>query len=438
MEIRFTRISSLEDEAAQSLMGRAQHSSNAQLEETVQRIVEAVRTGGDSALVGFAKEFDGIEMDPSELRVTEAEFETALNRIDATTKQALDRAVTNIRKHHEALLPKGDLLLEVAPGVLTGERYRPIESVGLYVPQGKGRFPSVMVMLGVPASLAGVPDITVCSPPGPDGTIDDATLYVAHLCGLKNVFKTGGAQAVAALAFGTDTIPKVGRILGPGNQYVTKAKQLVYGEVDPGTPAGPSELIVLTDETADPKTAAIELLVEAEHGSDSASLLVTNSEEVAKKVSELLPDLVNELPEPRRKFCTDVLAGFGGIVVTTDSVLAVDFVNAWAPEHLRILTKDPWSYMDRIDNAGELLLGESSSVAFGNYVAGVNAIIPTGQMAKFHSNVGVEDFLKRSSFVHVSEQAAEDLWADTSHLADYEGFPSHSRAARWAGTRSTS
>jgi histidinol dehydrogenase len=326
---------------------------------------------------------------------------------------------------------------EVAPGVLSGERVTPIASAGLYVPRGKGSFPSVMLMLCTPAVIAGVPRLAVCTPPGPDGSVDAASLVAARICGVETVYKVGGAQAIAALAYGTETVHRVDKIVGPGNQYVSMAKRLVYGVVDPGPPAGPSESIVLADSSAEPAVVAHEWLVEAEHGPDSAALLVTDSADLADAVQKLVVDLVAALPDQRRAFVTSVLAGYGGVVLTADLAASVDFVNEYAPEHLRVLCQNPFELLPRISNAGEVLLGPYTSIPFGNFAIGLNAILPTGGHARSYSCVGVHTFLKYSSFAYVSAEGAREIAPTALELAKWEGFPAHEAAARHALERGT-
>jgi histidinol dehydrogenase len=409
------------------LLTRVQQARSDEVERVVAEVVDAVRERGDEALIHYTKAFDGADLDA--LRVPEADIETARDRIDGDLAGAITTAIENIRAHHSAQVPSAPWFKEVRPGVLSGERWTPIASAGLYVPRGKGSFPSVMAMLGMPATIAGVPEIAVCTPPGPDGTVDAASLFAAELCGIRAIYRVGGAQAIAALAFGTETIPRVSKVVGPGNQYVTAAKRLLYGQIDPGPPAGPSESIVLCDGSADPEVAARELLVEAEHGPDSAALLVTDDRALADAVQALLPSLLEQLPEWRRRFCEQVLAGYGGIVVAPSADAAIDFVNDYAPEHLHVLTRDVFSTLNRIRHAGEVLLGPSTSIAMGNYCIGVNAILPTGGFARSYSCVGVADFMKRSSFAYVGDAGVGEMGRAAALLAEYEGFPAHAAAA---------
>jgi histidinol dehydrogenase len=361
-----------------------------------------------------------------ELRVPASEFDAADGELDGELKEAIRYAVENIRSHHEAQRPEPRWTKEIRPGVTSGERWTPI---------AKGSFPSVMAMLSVPAAVAGVPRVAVCTPPGPDGRVDAAALYTARLSGVDTVYRVGGAQAIAALAYGTESIARVEKIVGPGNRYVTLAKRLVYGQVDPGLPAGPSESIVLADDSADPEIAARELMVEAEHGPDSAALLVTTSTEVADRVEQLLPGLAEALPDWRREFVEAVLSGYGGIVVAPSLDDAIAFSNDYAPEHLHVLAREPYEVLDRLEHAGEVLLGESTSIAFGNYAIGLNAILPTGGFARGYSCVGVADFMKRSSFAQVTDEGVPDISRTAVRLAEYEGFPAHAEAADYVRRR---
>ncbi|MGI5148636.1 histidinol dehydrogenase [Plantactinospora sp. CA-294935] len=405
------------------------------VEADVRAIVGDVRERGDAGLLAQTARLDGVTLSPAALKVTDEEFEAAEAAVSPAVRDALVSAIANIRHHHEAQLPASSWMQEVRPGVLVGERWTPITSVGLYVPRGKGSFPSVMTMLCAPAVIAAVPEVAVCTPPGPDGSVDAASLVAAALCGVRTIYKMGGAQAIAAFAYGTESVRRVEKIVGPGNEYVSTAKRLVYGEVDPGLPAGPSESVVLCDGAADPEIAARELLVEAEHGSNSAALLVTHSVALADAVEKLLPDLVDALPEQRREYCTAVLSGYGGIVLTTDLAASVRFVNEYAPEHLRVLVTNPFELLPKLDNAGEVLLGENTSIPFGNFAVGVNAILPTGGTARSQSCVGTIDFMKRSSFAYVSDEGVAEVGPTAVTLATYEGFPAHAAAAQFVVDR---
>jgi histidinol dehydrogenase len=428
-------LASLGPEQRRELLARVQQADPGEAGEVVAEIVAAVRERGDEAVAEYTRKLDGADLAAVGMTVTPEEFDRAEAELAADVKDAIRYAVENIRSHHEAQLPEPRWSKEIRPGVTSGERWTPIASAGLYVPRGKGSFPSVMAMLTVPATVAGVPRVVVCTPPDADGSVDRAALFAARLSGIDTVYRVGGAQAIAALAYGTESIARVEKIVGPGSRYVTLAKRLVYGQVDPGLPAGPSESIVLCDETADPEIAARELMVEAEHGPDSAALLVTSSPELADRVEAIVPDLAAKLPDWRREFVEAVLAGFGGIVVAPSFDEAIEFSNDYAPEHLHVIARDPFEVLDRLEHAGEVLLGETTSIAYGNYAIGLNAILPTGGFARGYSCVGVPDFMKRSSFALVSPEGVADVGRAAVSLARYEGFPAHAEAADYVRRR---
>jgi histidinol dehydrogenase len=328
-------------------------------------------------------------------------------------------------------MPHEQWFTQVAPGVMVGEKITPITNVGLYVPRGKGAFPSVMYMLATPASIAGVPRIVVCTPPAPDGSVDPASLVAADLCGVHEIYRVGGAQAIAALAYGTQSIARVRKITGPGNPYVSAAKRLLYGTVDVGLPAGPSESILLADDSADPELVARDLLIEAEHGGDSSSLLVTDSRALIDTVLSLLPDKMAALPEWRQAFCRtgfESPQGTGGLVLAANMHDAIDFVNEYAPEHLEVQVREPFALLPDLKNAAEILIGPYTPYCTGNYAVGTNAILPTGGFAHTFSCTSVYDFLKRTGLAYVTEEGYPSLGETVRRLAEFEGFPAHANA----------
>ena len=402
-------------------------------QDTVSPIIKNVRENGDKAIIEYNRQFDKALMKEADLKVSEEEFAKGEESLDKSIKEVIEASAANIKKFHQAQMPDEMWFTQISDGILAGEKITPISSVGLYVPRGKGSFPSVMLMLCIPAVIAKVADIIVCTPPTPEGTVDDASLFTAKLCGIKDIYKVGGAQAIAAMAFGTETVKKVDKVIGPGNAYVSAAKRLLYGRIDVGTPAGPSESIILCDESTDPKIAALDLMIEAEHGPDSAALLVSHSQELADSVKKILPDYINDLPEKRREFCKTVLSNYGGIVLTENLEESIQFVNDFAPEHLEVLVKDPMLALPKIVNAGEILLGPHTPITIGNFSLGVNAILPTGGFAKTFSCVTVYDFLKRSSIGYLSEEGYRSIKDIAEKFAEYEGFPSHANAIRKRG-----
>ena len=397
--------------------------------EGAQPIVEAVRREGDAALQRFAREFDKVQAKEMSLRATEEEFERAFKEIDPAVRRAIDYAIGNIRRFHEAQKPEEMWLKEVRPGAFAGDRIRAIDSVACYVPRGKGSFPSVVMMTTIPAKVAGVPRIVVITPPGPDGRVDTGTLVAARLVGIEEIYKCGGAAGVAAVAYGTETVPRCLKIVGPGSPWVVAAKRLLSTVIDPGTPAGPSECIILADGSVKGALAALDLIVESEHGPDSSAYLVTDSREVAEAARAALPRYWAEMEPGRARFSEAVLCGaHGGIVLTRDFDMAVDFVNAYAPEHLEILAAEPMVVLGRIRNAGEILLGERTPVTLGNFVLGPNAVLPTGGAARTASPLSVFDFMKRTSVGYVTQAAYGELATHAHALARYESFDGHARA----------
>jgi len=397
--------------------------------ESVEPIIKAVKEEGDRALVRFARELDRAELTPDAIKVRSEEFDKALETVAADVIEAISFAADNIRVFHEGQRPEPMRMREVRPGVFCGEKINPIPSVACYVPRGKGSFPSVVLMTTIPAVVAGVPRIGILTPPGPDGRVDSATLVAARQAGVTEIYKSGGAQAVAAAAYGTATIPKFDKIVGPGSPWVVAAKRLLADEIDPGTPAGPSESIVFADHTADGRLAALDLIIESEHGPDSSAFLVTSSMEVADRAMKAIPDYWQSLGETRKKFSATVLCGpHGGIVLARDEDACIRFINDYAPEHLMIHSREPFKYLGAVKHAGEILLGRDTPFTLGNYVLGPNAVLPTSGAARIHSPLGVHDFIKTSGIGYVTSDAY-DLMAKHAHtLAVYEGFDGHALA----------
>jgi histidinol dehydrogenase len=398
-------------------------------EDKVRAIIEAVVKDGDKALAEFARAFDKAPLEPSQIAATEADFAAAEKALDPKLRAAMEFAADSIRRFHEIQKPTEMWLSEIRPGVFAGDRVRPIPSAACYVPRGKGAFPSVALMTSIPAKVAGVKSVVIVTPPGPDGTIDDATLVAARMAGVDRVYKAGGAQAVAAVAHGTETIPKCAKIIGPGSPWVAAAKRMVSHVIDTGTPAGPSELIILADDTADGRLAGLDLLIEAEHGPDSSAFLVTWSRRVAEEARAAIPDYWKKMGEQRVEFSSTVLSGpIGGIVLARDEAEAIAFVNDYAPEHLEILAKEPFRYLGLIEHAGEILLGQHTPVTLGNFVVGPNHVLPTGGWARTASPVSVFDFIKRTSIAYVTERGYPELAFHARTIATYEGFEAHANA----------
>ncbi|MEE9293694.1 MAG: histidinol dehydrogenase [Phycisphaerae bacterium] len=395
-------------------------------------IVEDVRRDGDRAVLAMTARFDGVELTADRLRVSADEFDRAEKDVPADMKDAVKRVVRNIRTFHAPQLRRGDRWLEVERGVWCGERLTPIDAVCLYVPRGRGSFSSVACMLGVPAVLAGVPRLIICTPPGPDGTVDAATLYAARLLGIGEVYRVGGAQAVAAVAYGTQTIPRCDKIVGPGNAYVSAARRLLADVIDPGPPAGPSESLLICDESADAENAAWNLMIEAEHGENSTAVLLTHVAELGRLVADAVGRCVGELTPDRRAFVQEVLARRGGVLVTKSLDESIEFANRFAAEHVALMVADPWTVLPLLTNAGEILFGDFPIISLANYAMGINAVLPTGGWARTASGVSVHDFLKRTAMGFVTADGLAGLRKTVPVMSMDEGFSAHHQALlRW-------
>lgn len=429
MTIAFYRWKDTPPNAQVKIMRRGQADIDAVVTQ-IRPIVEDVHDYGDDSLRRYAKKF-GCPNLPN-IKATEEEFERAEHALSEDVKNAIRYCAANVQKFHEEQMRRVEKhwMVEIAPGIHAGEQVTPIDSVGLYVPRGKGAFPSTMYMLCIPAVIAGVKNIAVVTPPKNDGTADDASLFTARLCGVNNVYKVGGAQAIAALAYGTQSVPRVCKVLGPGSPYVQAAKQLLFGILDPGMPACSSESVILCDETADPHNTCLDMLNEAEHGEDSAVLLVTHDGNLATYVEQNLPKYIDDLPEPHRTICEKVMRGFGGVILTESLDDSIAFTNEYAPEHLHVKVGKPDDIVPRLKNAGEILIGEYTPSTLGNYGIGVNHVLPTGGFAHSYSCTSVWDFLKRTSLSAVDAQGFANLRGPVETLTNYEGFPAHGDVLR--------
>ena len=409
------------------------------LHSSVAKIVADVREHGDAAVVRALSRFDGVDSEPARLRVGEDEVAAARAAIDQATLRAIRVGMDNIRRYNERVLRDADWEEELSPGVVVGERCSPIASAGLFVPSGKGSFPSVLMQIGTPAVVAGVTEIAVAVPPtrGRGEEVDPAVLVVAGELGLRNVFRVNGPAGIAALAFGTESIPRVGRVVGPGSPAVAAAQIQVqrYG-CSTVMLFGPSEAIVIADEHQDPRLVAADLLNEAEHGPDSAALLVTPSEELVEQVSRHVDEALAELPQPRRDYAASAISKYGGAIIVRDLEEAVAFTNEYAPEHLLVATLNPDEQLAGLRNAGEILLGDTPIVA-ANLTIGVPATLPTGGFARFSSGVTARTFTKTSSIARTTTDALERLAPSILALCEHEGFPAHARSIhlRREGTR---
>ena len=424
------------DEATKSRIFKRAQADIDSVIELVKPIIEDVRDHGDEALKRCAAKFEKAEI--SSIAATPEEFDEAEKLLDEELKTAIQHCIRNVHKFHEEQMRRAQKdahwMIEIEPGVYAGEQISPIDSVGLYVPRGKGAFPSALYMLAVPAVIAGVPNIAVVSPPTPEGKTDAATLYTAKLCGISQVYKAGGAQGIAALAYGTESVPAVKKVLGPGSPFVAAAKRILSDIMDPGMPAGPSESIVLADESANPHNTIYDILNEAEHGEDSAALLITHNKALADYVNKHMPDIIEALPEPRRTICRKVMRagqnGYGGIILTENLEQSLAVANEYAAEHLHLKIKNGEEISRKIKHAGEILIGEYTPSSLGNYGIGVNHVLPTGGWAHTYSCTSVWDFLKRTSISRCTREGLESLQKSVLTLTDYEDFPAHGEVLR--------
>lgn len=395
--------------------------------ETVRQIVEAIRTEGDAALLRYTEQLDRVRLDASSLRVTQEEIEAAYDKVDAAFLTAIREAAVNIRAFHEKQMRNSWMDLQ-PDGTMLGQILRPLKRVGVYVPGGKAAYPSSVLMNVIPAQVAGVPEIVMVTPPSTGGKqgIDPYILVAAAEAGVKEMYRVGGAQAIAALAYGTATIAPVDKICGPGNIYVALAKRIVFGAVDIDSIAGPSEIVVLADEGANASYIAADLLSQAEHDEMASAILVTPSEklgaEVAAEVERQLATL------PREAIARASIDSYGAVLLVDSVEAGIAVVNKLAPEHLEVLTEDPMSLLGLIENAGAIFLGPYSSEPVGDYFAGPNHIIPTNGTARFSSPVNVDDFLKKSSLIYYSKEALLKNGSSIMTLARHEGLEAHARA----------
>lgn len=403
---------------------RAAASSEA--EETVRPILAEVREEGDPALLKYAQRFDGAALTPATLRVTPEEIERAPDHLVPEALEALRLAAGRIESFHRRQLPDSWVLTE--EGAVLGQLCRPLDAVGIYIPGGKAVYPSTVLMNGVPAAVAGVKRRVICTPVTSDLVVHPAVLVAATLAGITEIYKVGGAQAIAALAYGTASIPRVDKIVGPGNIYVATAKRLVAGVVGIDSIAGPTEVVVVADEAADPAYVAADLLAQAEHDEMAMSLCITVSGAVAENVAAELGRQLNDLP--RRRIAEASLSKNGAILLVPTLEAAFRLVNGIAPEHVELHCDNPWSHLDRIRHAGAIFLGPYSPEALGDYLAGPNHVLPTGGTARFASPLSVEDFLHRTSLVHFTEEGLRRLGGPAMTLASLEELDGHARAVR--------
>ncbi len=396
-------------------------------EQGVAEILDHVRSEKDAAVFAYTEKFDGAKIDTSNIKVTEEEIKEAYELVGEELTGIIRKALFNIRDYHER--QRQNSWFESKPnGTMLGQKVTPLQRVGVYVPGGKAAYPSSVLMNIAPAKAAGVDEIVMVTPPGKDGKVTPTTLVAAHEAGADVVYKVGGAQAIAALAYGTESIPKVDKIVGPGNIYVALAKRAVYGHVSIDAIAGPSEILVIADETANPRYVAADLLSQAEHDELASAILVTTSQELAEKVSEEVDGFLKELS--RSEIIRKSLDNYGYILIADTMEEVIDIANEIASEHLEIQTKNPYDIMTRIRNAGAIFIGEYSSEPLGDYFAGPNHVLPTNGTAKFFSPLSVDDFIKKSSIIAYSQEALGAIHTDIEKFAEAEHLTAHANSIK--------
>jgi histidinol dehydrogenase len=417
-------LTELTTERRQAILRRSQEDVS-QVLEVVAPILAAVRRDGDAESLRQHQQFKA-DITAADLLATDEEIETAYRVLDPKVLAALKTAAANIGTFHQAQRERQMWAMEVQPGILAGRLTRPLERVGCYIPGGLASYPSSALMNIIPAKVAGVAEIMAATPPGPEMAVNPATLVAAHLAGAQKLFKIGGPWAIGSMAYGTGLVPRVDKIVGPGNKYVTAAKLLVFGQVDIDCPAGPSEALILADDTAEGRYVAVDFLSQVEHDPEAAAVLVTTSADLAQKVVEII---ANELPHlPRREIVEAALARYSAVLIAESLEAALEFANLYAPEHLQIITRDPFALLPRIQHAGSIFLGPYAPVPVGDYASGTNHVLPTGGCARMFSGLSVDDFIKKPTFQHLSREALSALKDTVITLAEHEGLMLHARA----------
>jgi len=394
------------------------------VEDVVADIIADVRANGDRALFSYCEKFDHARL--TALEVSEAEIEEALAQVEPKFLAILERAAGNIRKFHEKQIRSG-FIINDEPGILMGQKIIPVDRAGLYVPGGTATYPSTVLMDAIPAKLAGVRDVVIVTPPNPEGKVNPVILVAARVAGVDKIFKVGGAQAIAALAYGTESIPKVDKIVGPGNAFVAEAKKQVFGQVSIDMIAGPSEILVVADESANPAYVAADLLSQAEHDKLASAVLVTDSMLLATAVQEEIERQLEVLP--RAEIARSSIDQNGKIIVAESLSAAIEISNELAPEHLELCVKNPFDWLDSIRHAGSIFMGHNCPEALGDYMAGANHTLPTSGTAKFSSPLSVDDFVKKTQYTYFTADALSNLAEDVAYFAEKEGLSAHARSA---------
>jgi len=394
------------------------------VEAVVADILADVRKNGDAALLKYTEKFDKAKL--SSLQVTPEEIEEACGLVEERFLQVLERAAENIRRFHEKQV-RSSFLLNDRRGIVMGQKVIPVDRAGLYVPGGTAAYPSTVLMDSIPAKIAGVPEVVMVTPPGADGKINPVILAAAKIAGVDKIFKVGGAQAIGALAYGTESVPKVDKIVGPGNSFVAEAKKQVFGQVSIDMIAGPSEILIVADKTADPRCVAADLLSQAEHDKNASAVLVTDSMELAKSVQA---ELERQIPLLEREAIARASIDNNGKIIVAETLsAAIEIANEIAPEHLELCVDNPFDYLDSIRHAGSIFMGKNCPEALGDYLAGPNHTLPTSGTAKFSSPLSVDDFVKKTQYTYFTAEALADVYEDVAYFARKEGLTAHARSA---------
>ncbi len=420
--IKMIKILDINEVSNEEIFARTESGVN--VEETVAEIIEDVRKNGDKALFRYAKKFDKAEL--SSLVVSEEEIKEAYNSVEPRFIEILERAAANIRKFHEKQ-KRNSFIINDEPGIVIGQKIIPVDRAGLYVPGGTAAYPSTVLMDSIPAKIAGCKQVVITTPPGPDGKVNPVILAAAYVAGVDKVYKVGGAQAIAALAYGTETIPQVDKIVGPGNAFVAEAKKQVFGKVSIDMIAGPSEILVVADGKSNPKFVAADLLSQAEHDKMASAVLVTDSMDFAKAVSNELEIQIPQLP--REEIARASIDNNGKIIVADSLNKAIDIANEIAPEHLELCVDNPFDYLDGIRHAGSVFMGRNCPEALGDYFAGPNHTLPTSGSAKFSSPLSVDDFIKKTQYTYYTKDALKKVAKDIEYFAQQEGLNAHAKSA---------
>lgn len=409
------------------IMKRSEVETDSVLDK-VADIIANVKERGDDALVEYTKAFEDVVIYKDKIKVTREEIEEAYSLLDAETIEAIRTLAGNVKRFHAAQMPNKMWSMEVSPGLVAGQINIPLARVGCYVPGGRGWFPTAVMMSVIPAKVAGVPEVIVCTPSAPDGKVPPGTLVACDICGADAVYRVGGSQAVAAMAHGTETIPKVDKIVGPGSKWVLAAFKLLYGVVEIGTHAGPGEGLIIADETADPEFAAADICIQAEHGLDSSGVLVTHVESLAYEVQKRIGRHIERLNDYRKNFVVESLKKYGAIIITDSLEESIAYANEYAVEHLEIMTAEPMHIMQKIKNAGGIYLGHYTPLSTGCYGSGPNHVLPTGRKATVSGGLKTAEFYKAVTFEYFSKEGLANLQGAMVKLAEYEGFPAHGNA----------